>query len=202
MRMLFGLHVSYIVVIQMIYLYVLHSMSQKHLFVCLFVCLPALCRLKCLWNYGMSLDVSVYQCPWPSMESASYWTQDLCTDCETVQDKMAGYLSHLQDLGVAGVRLDAAKHIPREDLAKIFATLGVFKGKYCRFFTHSRYCTLAFKKVPEVSCTTVFSGALFRFSRRPGVQYVWHESWRWTTLSLNFLRDCVKESEGRSLTTL
>jgi len=41
MRMLFGLHVSYIVVIQMIYLYVLHSMSQKHVFVCLFVCLFA-----------------------------------------------------------------------------------------------------------------------------------------------------------------
>lgn len=63
-----------------------------------------------------------------TMESASLWTEDLCTDCETVQDKMAAYLSHLQDLGVAGVRLDAAKHIPREDLAKIFATLGVFKG--------------------------------------------------------------------------
>ena len=76
------------------------------------------------------------------------------------------------------------------------------KASTVGFFTHSRYCTLAFKKVQEVSCTTVFSGASFRFSRRPGVQYVWHESWRWTTLSLNFLRDSVKESEGRSLTTL
>eukprot|EP00435_Cladocopium_sp_Y103_P049123 s15_g14.t1 len=46
---------------------------------------------------------------------------DLCTGCPAVQDKMASYLSHLQDLGVAGVRLDAAKHIPKEDLAKIFA---------------------------------------------------------------------------------
>ena len=36
---------------------------------------------------------------------------------------MASYLSHLQDLGVAGVRLDAAKHIPKEDLANIFAML-------------------------------------------------------------------------------
>ena len=150
------------------------TLDEPEAFVCLFVCLfvcqhfvdSSVCgTMACHW---------MYQCL-PSMESAS-WTQDLCTDCETVQDKMAGYLSHLQDLGVAGVRLDAAKHIPREDLAKIFAMLGVFKGKYCRFFTHSRYCTLAFKKVPEVSCTTVFSGALFRFSRRPGVQYVWHES--------------------------
>lgn len=46
---------------------------------------------------------------------------DLCTGCPGVQDKMASYLSHLQDLGVAGVRLDAAKHIPKEDLANIFA---------------------------------------------------------------------------------
>lgn len=36
------------------------------------------------------------------------------------------------ELGVAGVRLDAAKHIPRDDLAKIFAkvTLGGDAGPY------------------------------------------------------------------------
>ena len=51
-------------------------------------------------------------------------SEDLCTGCEAVQDKMAAYLSHLQELGVAGVRLDAAKHIPKDDLAKIFAILG------------------------------------------------------------------------------
>lgn len=49
--------------------------------------------------------------------------KDLCTGCPGVQDKMASYLSHLQDLGVAGVRLDAAKHIQKEDLANIFAML-------------------------------------------------------------------------------
>ena len=45
---------------------------------------------------------------------------DLCTECEGVQDKIAAYLSHLVELGVTGVRLDAAKHIPKDDLAKIF----------------------------------------------------------------------------------
>ena len=45
---------------------------------------------------------------------------DLCTECEGVQRKIAAYLSHLVELGVAGVRLDAAKHIPKADLAKIF----------------------------------------------------------------------------------
>lgn len=45
---------------------------------------------------------------------------DLCTECEGVQSKIAAYLSGLVELGVAGVRLDAAKHIPKADLAKIF----------------------------------------------------------------------------------
>eukprot|EP00439_Symbiodinium_sp_Y106_P079605 s377_g18.t1 len=45
---------------------------------------------------------------------------DLCTECEGVQSKIAAYLSQLVELGVAGVRLDAAKHIPKADLAKIF----------------------------------------------------------------------------------
>ena len=45
---------------------------------------------------------------------------DLCTECEGVQNKIAAYLSHLVKLGVTGVRLDAAKHIPKADLTKIF----------------------------------------------------------------------------------
>ena len=47
--------------------------------------------------------------------------EDLCTDCPAVQEKIASYLSHLVELGVAGIRLDAAKHIATQDLAQIFA---------------------------------------------------------------------------------
>jgi len=45
---------------------------------------------------------------------------DLCTDCEHVQDAIAAYLSHLVELGVAGIRIDAAKHIAVKDLETIF----------------------------------------------------------------------------------
>ncbi|CAJ1366138.1 unnamed protein product [Effrenium voratum] len=45
---------------------------------------------------------------------------DLCTGCQEVQTKIAAYLRRLVELGVAGVRLDAAKHIAKEDLLKIF----------------------------------------------------------------------------------
>lgn len=55
--------------------------------------------------------------------------KDLCTDCPGVQDRMAAYLSHLVELGVAGIRLDAAKHIATKDLAQIFAKVSLDSSK-------------------------------------------------------------------------
>ncbi|WP_413558543.1 alpha-amylase [Bdellovibrio sp. HCB209] len=44
---------------------------------------------------------------------------DLATGAPYVQQRIAEYMNHLLDLGVAGFRLDAAKHIPAKDLAQI-----------------------------------------------------------------------------------
>ncbi|WP_374029094.1 alpha-amylase family protein [Bdellovibrio bacteriovorus] len=44
---------------------------------------------------------------------------DLATESEYVRTKIADYLNHLLDLGVTGFRIDAAKHIPVQDLAAI-----------------------------------------------------------------------------------
>ncbi|MEL7977324.1 alpha-amylase family protein [Isoptericola sp. F-RaC21] len=49
--------------------------------------------------------------------------QDLRTGSPAVQDKIAGYLNDLIDLGVQGFRIDAAKHMPAEDLAAIKSRL-------------------------------------------------------------------------------
>ena len=49
--------------------------------------------------------------------------QDLKTGSPYVQDTIAGYLNDLIDLGVAGFRIDAAKHMPAEDLAAIKSKL-------------------------------------------------------------------------------
>jgi len=46
---------------------------------------------------------------------------DLCTGCPRVRSKMAAYLRHLMDLGVAGFRIDAAKHIDSGELNKLLA---------------------------------------------------------------------------------
>lgn len=48
---------------------------------------------------------------------------DLATESPYVQDTLARYLNHLLDLGVAGFRIDAAKHIPGGDLAAIYSRL-------------------------------------------------------------------------------
>ncbi|MEG9493773.1 MAG: alpha-amylase family glycosyl hydrolase, partial [Microbacterium aurum] len=41
---------------------------------------------------------------------------DLDTSSPTVRETIAGYLRHLRDLGVAGFRIDAAKHMAAEDV--------------------------------------------------------------------------------------
>ncbi len=48
---------------------------------------------------------------------------DLDTSSPSVQSSIVGYLSHLRDLGVAGFRIDAAKHMAAEDVAAIVAAL-------------------------------------------------------------------------------
>ncbi|GLS25983.1 hypothetical protein GCM10007877_16980 [Marinibactrum halimedae] len=48
---------------------------------------------------------------------------DLNTASGYVQDKIAGYMNHLIDLGVKGFRIDAAKHIPSGDISAILSRL-------------------------------------------------------------------------------
>jgi len=46
---------------------------------------------------------------------------DLCTSCAYVQQRVSSYLTKLVDIGVAGFRVDAAKHIDGPDLKKIMS---------------------------------------------------------------------------------
>lgn len=46
---------------------------------------------------------------------------DLVTDSAYVRGKIAGYLQDLANLGVAGFRFDAAKHVPAADVANILS---------------------------------------------------------------------------------
>ncbi|WP_241519614.1 alpha-amylase [Bifidobacterium callitrichidarum] len=55
--------------------------------------------------------------------------QDLDTGQEYVQDKLAGYMAGLLDMGVAGFRVDAVKHIAAKDVAAIKAKLAEKTGR-------------------------------------------------------------------------
>jgi alpha-amylase len=46
---------------------------------------------------------------------------DLNTGSEHVQDTIAAFFNHLLDLGVAGVRIDAAKHINPAEMSSILS---------------------------------------------------------------------------------
>ena len=56
--------------------------------------------------------------------------RDLKTGSEHVRDKLAGFLNKLVDWGVAGFRIDAAKHMWPEDLSSIFSWLHNLKTKW------------------------------------------------------------------------
>ena len=53
---------------------------------------------------------------------------DLALGKEYVRGKIAGYMNHLIDIGVAGFRVDAAKHMWPGDLANIFGRLKNLKS--------------------------------------------------------------------------
>ena len=48
---------------------------------------------------------------------------DLKTDTESVRTKLAGFLNDLLSVGVTGFRIDAAKHMPVEDISAVLAKL-------------------------------------------------------------------------------
>jgi alpha-amylase len=60
---------------------------------------------------------------WEVQHCALLGLADLATEKESVRATIAGYLNKLLLLGVDGFRVDAAKHIPAEDLAAIKAKL-------------------------------------------------------------------------------
>ncbi len=59
---------------------------------------------------------------------------DLNTASESVQDKLAGYLSELLQLGVRGFRLDAAKHMAPADIAALLAKVKPREGERPYYF--------------------------------------------------------------------
>jgi len=65
--------------------------------------------------------VSNYQDKWNVQSCDLVGLPDLCTGCEHVQATVSAYLSRLSELGVAGVRIDAAKHQDSGELGQLLS---------------------------------------------------------------------------------
>lgn len=68
-------------------------------------------------------DITNWNDKWEVQHCELVGLADLKTSSPYVQDRIAAYLNELIDLGVAGFRIDAAKHIPEGDLQAILSRL-------------------------------------------------------------------------------
>lgn len=68
-------------------------------------------------------DILNFQDPWEVQNCELLNLADLKTGTLEVQDRISEYLNRLLRLGVSGLRIDAAKHIPANDLKAVYQSL-------------------------------------------------------------------------------
>ncbi|WP_456284772.1 alpha-amylase family glycosyl hydrolase [Microbacterium sp. JZ70] len=74
------------------------------------------------WDFhGCKRDIVNYQDRWEVQECNLVNLADLNTSSTYVQNTIAGYLNKLVDMGVAGFRIDAVKHIAATDMQGIWS---------------------------------------------------------------------------------
>ena len=71
------------------------------------------------WDFHTCIDPIDYSDRWKIQNCDLASLSDLATEKEYVRQRIADYMNDLTSLGVAGFRIDAAKHIPAEDIAAI-----------------------------------------------------------------------------------
>ncbi|MEM1176393.1 MAG: alpha-amylase family protein [Pseudomonadota bacterium] len=69
-------------------------------------------------------DIADYNDKWEMQNCELVNLADLDTASEKVRNTLAAYLNELLELGVAGFRIDAAKHMPVEDVSAIMSMVG------------------------------------------------------------------------------
>jgi len=59
---------------------------------------------------------------------------DLCTGCDFVQKKLTHFMIRLLDIGVAGFRIDAAKHVDPKDIEELQNLVALARGRNVYWF--------------------------------------------------------------------
>lgn len=74
-------------------------------------------------DFHTSCPITDYNNRWEVQNCELVGLADLDTDANYVQDTVAAYMNDLINIGVAGFRLDASKHMPSGDIAGILSKL-------------------------------------------------------------------------------
>jgi alpha-amylase len=72
-------------------------------------------------DFHQTCPITDYQNRWEVQNCELVGLPDLATEAGYVQDTLAAYLNDLVNIGVAGFRLDASKHMPAADIASILS---------------------------------------------------------------------------------
>jgi alpha-amylase len=75
------------------------------------------------WDFHNPCDVINYNDRWQVQNCELVGLPDLNTDANYVQNNIAAYLQDLINLGVAGFRIDAAKHMPAADITNLLSKI-------------------------------------------------------------------------------
>lgn len=74
-------------------------------------------------DFHVSCSIEDYHDRWQVQFCDLKGLADLATETAYVQEQIADYLQKMMDIGVAGFRIDAAKHIPSDDIENILKRL-------------------------------------------------------------------------------
>ncbi len=114
-------------------------------------------------------DIQNYQDRWEVQNCQLVHLADLDTSSEYVRSRLADYLNDLLTLGVAGFRIDAAKHIASNDLQAIFRLLHHPAFIYQEVIDHGNEPIKASEYFPNGSVTefkySVQLSDIFRYSQ-------------------------------------
>jgi len=72
-------------------------------------------------NTGSNCQVSDYSNKYNVQHCDLVGLPDLCTSCDYVQKTVSGYLNDMSDIGIAGFRVDAAKHQDAGELGQLLS---------------------------------------------------------------------------------
>nr|XP_014101169.2 alpha-amylase-related protein [Bactrocera oleae] len=110
--------------------------------------------------------------------------KDLDQSSDRVRAQLLGFLNHLIELGVAGFRVDAAKHMPAEDLKLIYDSLPDLNtahgfARNARPFIYQEVVDYGYEQISKYEYSPLGAVTEFRFSEEIGGAFRGYNQLKW-----------------------